>query len=138
MGQHFLHEHPAGSASWDMPEMQELLGDSRVYVVQGPMCRWGMVTKGDFGKQGYVRQEIKWATSSPRLAALLAGRCPGEHRHVRLLGKQRAAAAAVYPPRLVKEVLREFKKQVVDDGKMDRISLYSAGPTADFVELDAS
>jgi hypothetical protein len=39
-GRHFLHEHPAGSASWDMPEVQALANDPRVFVVQGPMCRW--------------------------------------------------------------------------------------------------
>ena len=78
MGKHFLHEHPAGSASWSMPEMQELLGDSRVYVVQGPMCRWGMVTKDSSGKQGYVRKETKFMTNCPELAEILAGFCSND------------------------------------------------------------
>ena len=39
----------------------------------------------------------------------------------------------MYSPRLVKEV---FGKQLVDDGRLDNVSLYAAGPTADF-ELDA-
>ena len=55
---------------------------------------------------------------------------------MRPTGTRCAVAAAVYPPRLVNEMLREFKQQVVDDGRMDRVSLYAAGPTADFPEQD--
>ena len=89
----------------------------------------------DHGQQGYVRKETKWATSSPRLAALLSGQCSGDHRHAHLIGKRRAAAAAVYPPKLVEKVLRDFKRLMVDDGKADHVSLYAAGPMADFPEL---
>ena len=42
----------------------------------------------------------------------------------------------MYSPRLVKEVLNTLGKQLVDDGRLDSVSLYSAGPTADFPELD--
>ena len=45
-------------------------------------------------------------------------------------------AGAMYSPRLVKEVLKALGKQLVDDGRLDSVSLYSAGPTADFPELD--
>ena len=34
------------------------------------------------------------------------------------------------------EALRALGKQLVDDGRLDSVSLYSAGPTADFPELD--
>ena len=43
----------------------------------------------------------------------------------------------MYSPRLVKEVLKALGKQLVDDGRVDSAGLYSAGPTADFLELDA-
>ena len=43
----------------------------------------------------------------------------------------------MYSPRLVKEVLKALGKQLVDDGRLDNVSLYAAGPTADFLELDA-
>ena len=43
----------------------------------------------------------------------------------------------MYSPRLVNEALRALGKQLVDDGRLDSVSLYSAGPTADFPELDA-
>lgn len=34
------------------------------------------------------------------------------------------------------EALRVLGKQLIDDGRLDSVSLYSAGPTADFPELD--
>ena len=34
------------------------------------------------------------------------------------------------------EALKALRKQLVDDGRLDSVSLYSAGPTADFPELD--
>ena len=36
----------------------------------------------------------------------------------------------------MKEVLKALGKQLVDDGWLDSVSLYSTGPTADFSELD--
>ena len=41
-------------------------------------------------------------------------------------------AASMYSPKLVNEALRALGKQLVDDGRLDSVSLYSAGPTADF------
>ena len=34
------------------------------------------------------------------------------------------------------EALRVLGKQLIDDGRLDSVSLYAAGPTADFPELD--
>ena len=45
-------------------------------------------------------------------------------------------AASMYSPRFVNEALRALGKQLVGDGRLDSVSLYSAGPTADFPELD--
>ena len=45
-------------------------------------------------------------------------------------------AASMCSPRFVNEALRALGKQLVDDGRLDSVSLYSAGPTADFPELD--
>ena len=99
MGKHFLHEHPAGSASWDLECMRQLAQDSRVYVVTGPQCRWGLKVVGPDGKPGYVRKRTTWMTSSKVLADLLDGsqlpKC--QHRHVALIGGRRTQAAAVYP-----------------------------------------
>ena len=40
----------------------------------------------------------------------------------------------MYSPRLVEEVLKALGKQLVDDGRLDSVSLYAAGP---ILELDA-
>ena len=83
MGRHFLHEHPVHASSWCMPEMRELMNDGRVHLVQGPMCHWRLSSTGDGDEQGFVRGKTRWATSSSRLAALLARKHAGENRRVR-------------------------------------------------------
>ena len=135
-GRHFLHEHPAGSASWRMPEVEQLASDERVHIVQGPMCRWGM-TAQDAQGTGYVRKETKWMTSSPEVAAALQAVCTNFsggpwHRHVRLMGGNRAALAATYPPKLVAEVLRSFAKTLRREHDMHA---FAAGPHNDEPEL---
>ena len=125
MGRHFLHEHPVHASSWCMPEMRELMNDGRVHLVQGPICHWRLSSTGDGDEQGFVRGKTRWATSSSRLAALLARRHAGEHRRVRL----------IYSPKFVNEALRVLGKQLIDDGRLDSVSLYSARPTADFPEF---
>ena len=42
----------------------------------------------------------------------------------------------MHSPELVNEASRAVGKQLVDNGRLDSVSLYSAGPTADFPELD--
>ena len=46
MRKHFVHEHPEVSSSWQMPEVQSLINDPRVYSIDGPMCRWSLRTRG--------------------------------------------------------------------------------------------
>ena len=45
-------------------------------------------------------------------------------------------AASMYSPKFVNEALIVLGKQLIDDGRLDSVSQYSAGPTADFPELD--
>ena len=108
----------------------------RVHLVQGPMCHWRLASTGDGNEQGFVRGKTRWATSSSRLATLLAREHAGENRRVRFIGRNEMITAAMYSPRLVNEALRALGKQLVDDGRLDSVSLYSAGPTADFRKLD--
>ena len=91
MGRHFLHEHPVHASSWCMPEMRELMNDGRVHLVQGPMCHWRLSSTGDGDEQGFVRGKTRWATSSSRLAALLAREHAGENRRVRLVGRSESS-----------------------------------------------
>ena len=135
MGRHFLHEHPVHASSWCMPEMRELMNDGRVHMVQGPMCHWLLASTGDGNEQGFVRGKTRWATSSSRLATLLAREHAGENRRVRLMGRNEMVAASIFSPKFVNEALRALGKQLADDGRLDSVSLYSA-PTADFAQLD--
>ena len=68
--------------------------------------------------------------------ALLARKHAGENRRVRLIGWSEMIAASMYSPKFVNETLRVLGKQLIDDERLDSVGLYSAGPTADFPELD--
>ena len=100
------------------------------------MCHWRLSSTGDGDEQGFVRGKTRWATSSSRLAALLAREHARENRRVRLIGRNEMIAASMYSPKFVNEALRGLGKQLIGDGRLDSVSLYSAGPTADFPELD--
>ena len=90
--------------------------------MQGPMCRWRMTATDDRHEQGFVRGQTRWATSSSRHA--------GENRRVRVEWADRDRCTH-------RDLLKALGKQLVDDGRLDSVSLYAAGPTADFPELDA-
>ena len=92
----------------------------------GPMCQWSMSATDDRIEQGLVRGITRWATSSPKVAV----------RRLWLIGHNGTIAGAMYLPRLVNEVLNTLGKQLVDDGRLGSVSLYSAGPTPDFPQLD--
>ena len=108
------------------------MNDGRVHLVQGPMCHWRLSPIGDGDEQEFVRGKTRWATSSSRLAALLARK----NHQILLIGLNEMIAASMYSPKFVNETLRVFGKQMIDDGRLDSVSLYLAGPTADFPELD--
>ena len=127
MGGHFLHEHPVHASSWCMPEMRELLSDGRIHLVQGLMCHWRMAATDDRIEHGLVRGKSRWATNSSSLATLLA------REHAAEWDK----CGSDVLTETWKEVLNTLGKQLVDDGRLDSVSLCSDGPPADFPELDA-
>ena len=51
MGLYFLHEHPAGAASWSNEKMMELMGNEEVIRVTGHMCRFGMTSNDEYGNE---------------------------------------------------------------------------------------
>ena len=71
-----------------------------------------------------------------QLKAGSARKHAGENRRVQVIGKNEMIAASMYSTKIVNETLRVLGKQLIDDGRLDSVSLYSAGPTADFPELD--
>ena len=70
------------------------------------------------------------------LAYILEGVCSNKdgsrtwHRHVQLIGGI-AAGAAVYPPPLVKAVLKGIKEQMMEDGYLSSVEAYAAGAVSE-------
>ena len=131
-GRYFLHEHPAFASSWNDPKMQQLVAQPGVFLVQGPMCRWGMRVKSKKDPfEGYARKETKWLTNSPFLAKILQGTCSASrdptdpkydwHRHLQLIGGTLCRQAQVYPAKLVKAALRGILKQMEHDGCHNKV-----------------
>ena len=133
---YFLHEHPFSADSWKEQSIDDLQKEKDVYFVKGPMCRWSMRAEGARG-EGFVRKDTGWLTNSPALRDILEGGCSNKgkpvkdwHRHVHLING-RARAAQVYPPRLVRAILRGLKEQMRSDGALGEIGAVSAGPTGE-------
>ena len=71
MQKQFIHEHPKDSTSWEMPEVQSLINDPKVYSIDGPMCRWSLRTRGLKDKTEFMRKRTRWITSSKEIAEVL-------------------------------------------------------------------
>lgn len=136
MERYFLHEHPKPSASWNEPCIQELAGRDDVFVVQSPMCYWHMLAE-DMQGVGHVRKETQYLTNSRELAKRLNKVCEGNHRHVHLING-RARQAQVYPPKLVKAILKGIKAELQNMGELSELSAMSSGPSPDDTSNDAT
>ena len=105
-----------------------------IEIVEGPMCRWKMAGRDVFG-EGYIRKPTCWMTNLPELAETLRGVCtndlPGgkheRHRHIHLVNG-RAKMARIYPPALVRAVLRALKRQMKAD-EYREVHSVKAGPS---------
>lgn len=135
-GRYFLHEHPKPSASWNEPCIQDLAGRDDVFVVQSPMCYWRMLAE-DMQGVGHVRKETQYLTNSAELAKRLNQVCEGNHRHVHLING-RARQAQVYPPKLVKAILKGIKAELQNMGELSELSAMSSGPSPDDTSNDAT
>ena len=49
-GGHFLHEHPSTARSWKRPCMQRLASRDDVYLVKADPCRYGLMSKYEWGE----------------------------------------------------------------------------------------
>ena len=93
----------------------------------------------DASGTSYVKKSTKWMTNSKVLAELLNGVCsnrvPGGlwHRHVHLVNG-RATMARVYPPELVKAVLKGIRAQMKEDGEFRDVNASDAGPSPEIDE----
>ena len=136
-GTYFLHEHPKPAKSWKGECVRKISEMPNVEIVEGPMCRWKMVGR-DASGEGCVRKPTCWMTNSPEMAETPRGVCtndlPGRkhewHRHIHLV-KGRAKMARIYPPALVRAVLRALKRQMKADGEYRELYSVEAGPSPD-------
>ena len=89
MQKHFVHEHPKDSSSWEMPEVQSLINDPRVYSIDGPMCRWSLMNSRIENRTEFMRKRTRWITSSKEIAEVLRGdgRWKRDKRFVHMTGK---------------------------------------------------
>eukprot|EP00435_Cladocopium_sp_Y103_P034158 s1161_g8.t1 len=133
----FLHEHPKDAGSWKEPEVVEIRNRPDVYVVQSPMCRFGMKLENNEGVMEYVRKETLFMTNSKFIADELEGVCENKlkgtevHRHVHLIGGQRAKMAQKYPIALVEAVLRGLKNELRARGDINMVEEMLTGPSPD-------
>jgi hypothetical protein len=116
-GRHFLHEHPAGAASWRHPAVAKLLATSSVSTTDADMCEFGLVTSIAGGGQGPAKKPTRFMSSSPAMLEALSKKCQGGHAHAPLLGGTRARDAAEYPPGLCRAIAQGAAEQLRRDDR---------------------
>ena len=105
-GRHFLHEHPAGAASWVEDSVQEVASLPGVAWAVGHMCQYGMTLTDRDGKTWPIMKPTRWLSSAPAILRRLGRQCPNSkgaregHKHMTLLGRDKTEKAAEYPPEL--------------------------------------
>ena len=129
MQKHFVHEHPKDSTSWEMPEVQFLFNDPRVYSIDGPVCRWSLKARGS--KAEFMRKQTRWLTSCKEIAEVLRGdgRWKRDKRFVHMTGKSETVSK--YPASLVVAMLSAIKRQMISDGAIRIGEMHFAGPVSD-------
>ena len=122
----FVHEHPKDSSSWEMPEIQSLINDPRVYSIDGPMCRWSLRTRGskDKSEQDGSRVPRKLLKYFVEM-----GRWKRDKRFVHMTGKSETVSE--YPASLVVAMLKAIKRQMISDGAIRFGEQHFAGPVPD-------
>ena len=137
-GRYFLHEQPASAASWTVPEILELLKDPRVQMTVGHQCQYGQQTSS--GQP--IKKPTGWMSNSPAILEQLQKMCSGKGgacsrrgggHHAVASGKT-ARAAAVYPFRLCRAILRGCQRQLQRDGKL-QAGLHGLQPAEDEVMI---
>ena len=83
----------------------KMLMRAGVHSVVNDQCMFGLVAKGPDGVSLPARKPTRWMCNSIFMIDALNTRCDGSHSHQHLVGG-RAAAAAFYPPDLLRAILR--------------------------------
>ena len=69
----WLHEHPWGAKSWQIPEMEERLQDPRVQVAYADQCQFGLTSKIRAGsdERGRAKKPTGFVSNSWMIAKRL-------------------------------------------------------------------
>ena len=144
---YFVHEHPAGAASWQMAEMIKVAMMPGVDIVTMDMCCFGMTAEKD-GIEGPVRKRTKIASNSKEVLKRIDRRCPNDipgevkHQHV-VLESGRPKNAQVYPRAFCRAVcegiaaekrLRSLGLEAYSLGEILEFSEYGSDPNGDLHE----
>ena len=110
-GDHFIFAHPSNASTWN-----ELCAQPNVFRVEGPMCRWHLLS----GEYGFLRELVLWLTNHPHLAQALeqwrenaSGTEPRKNR----------LASARYPVELLEADTRHVAMVLRDPGLENRLPL---------------
>ena len=99
-GHYFGLEHPAGAASWKLPQAQELMNRLDTALITFDMCAFGLQVTDE----GLSQKPTKILTNNPWLAASLAeAQCSRSHVHVQLMSGL-PKKAQVYPAQLCQTI----------------------------------
>ena len=131
-GRHFLHEHPATAVSWDERSIVKLMAHSDVHVTVADQCQYGLKTRGEDGTPMPALKPTRFMTSSVQMSKLLQKRCKKDHKHQPLVSG-RCAAAAFYPARLIRTIIKGIRATKDAEGLLPQANGVHA-----VVECDAS
>ena len=112
-----MHEHPAGSTAWEMPEIKLFIMQYGVNTVTTNMCSFGMTARDDQG-EGLVCKPTKIMSSAGEVLKRIYKPCAGGHRHVHLVSG-RARAAQVYP----RSFCRTICQGIAAQKKLDNLGM---------------
>ena len=110
----FLHEHPEGVSSWELPAMRALAADPRVYTVVTDQCMFDQQVINRNGQiEGLAKKRTRFLTNSKHIADELNRQCDGSHSHVQLVGG-RAAQTAKYTVKMCQAICRGIRREKME------------------------
>ena len=117
-GKYFSIENLASSRIWLVKDVLELMQGSRVIVMTGHGCVWGLTGRGG----SLLKKTWRFITNDPVLAWILSQKCPGEsawHVHEVCQGSL-TTASHNYPVPMARAILKRVRDLVKHHGDVSR------------------
>ena len=122
-GRYILHEHPAYATAWDEDCTRVILRMPGVESVIVHQCRYGMQ---DIKTGSPIKKPTRYMSNAPRLLQRLSQLCEGRGgqcsagRPPQPCRGSTAQAAAIFPKKLCKTILKGMREQMEQDGRVDK------------------